>query len=197
MYILRKSTEEEIQAFAKDTFAEIYQQSSQCLIKEMLKNGDEFRKPLLEAFHELFQTCAEMQSRDEKKPITYIQICYLKAALMTETYEIMIHLYDKKLYFDKAECYGYWYPAAFRKYFEEDIENFYRRARNHLVQFGYEQLQGIKMRYYDMYLALIQQYLYEEVEHIINLPSFAQIAKEENFGISFGGYREKGLQLYP
>ena len=104
----------------------------------------------------------------------------MKSGLLTGTYELQINLFDKRSYFDPQECYGFWIPTLFIKFFEEDIEKFYEKARKHLVQFGYAGKQDVKLHYYDAYLAMIGQFIVKEGLEIIKLSSFQKLEKEEN-----------------
>ncbi len=196
MYV-KISTQEEIYAFAKETFQELLEQSTKCILQELNQKSNSIKKEFLQAVDSVLTLGYQMQQRKEKEKVSFLHIFYLKSGLLTGTYELQINLFDKRSYFDPQECYGFWIPTLFIKFFEEDIEKFYEKARKHLVQFGYAGKQDVKLRYYDAYLAMIGQFIVKEGLEIIKLSSFQKLEKEENIMILFGGYLDQAIRIYP
>lgn len=196
MYV-KISTQEEINTFAKETFQELLKQSTKSILQELKQNTSSAKKEFLQAVDSVLTLGYQMQQRKEKEAITFLYIFYLKSSLLTGTYEFQINLFDKRFYFDKQECYGFWIPRLFVKYFEEDLTNFYEKARKHLIQFGYAAKQDVKLRYYDAYLAMIGQFIIKEGPELAKLSSFQKLEKEEDIRILFGGYMDRGIRVYP
>lgn len=196
MYV-KISTQEEINTFAKETFRELLEQSTKCMLQELNQNTNSVKKEFLQAIDSVLTLGYQMQQKKEKEAIAFLHIFYLKASLLTGTYELQINLFDKRFYFDKQECYGFWIPKLFIKYFEEDMAKFYEKARKHLIQFGYAGKQEVKLHYYDAYLAMIGQFIVKEAPEIAKLSSFQKLEKEERFTILFGGYLDQAIRVYP
>lgn len=196
MYV-KISTQEEINTFAKETFQELLKQSTKSILQELRQNTSSEKKEFLQAVDSVLTLGYQMQQRKEKEAIAFLYIFYLKSSLLTGTYEFQINLFDKRFYFDKQECYGFWIPRLFVKYFEEDLTNFYAKARKHLIQFGYVAKQDVKLRYYDAYLAMIGQFIIKEGPELAKLSSFQKLEKEEDIRILFGGYMDRGIRVYP
>lgn len=196
MYV-KISTQEEINTFAKETFQELLKQSTKSILQELKQNTSSAKKEFLQAVDSVLTLGYQMQQRKEKEAIAFLYIFYLKSSLLTGTYEFQINLFDKRFYFDKQECYGFWIPRLFVKYFEEDLTNFYEKARKHLIQFGYAGKQEVKLRYYDAYLAMIGQFIIKEGPELAKLSSFQKLEKEEDIRILFGGYMDRGIRVYP
>lgn len=196
-YILKENTQEEIDSIAMMILGEQISQSTEEIVKHLEKFGESVVQDLLNVYDGLFTACLKLQQNRKKNKIRFIHIFYLKSALLTGKYELMLSLFDKTSYLDQNECYSIWIPSFFIKYFKDDLDAFHKKASIQLPRFGYKDYQDIRIRYYDMYLALIGQFILREIDKVVMLPSFYKIEKEEEITIIYGGYMDKGIQVYP
>jgi len=193
-YTLKGSSQAEIYDFAKEFFAEQGRKSTEAIIQQ-LKKDNKTQKSLVNAFDELFLRCKKLQQGENKGRIRYIHIFFLKSCLFTEKYEIQITLFDEQSYADKCYVYELWNPEVFTQYFQKDLKCF--REKNNLILFDYHKFQDIKFKYYHMFLTLIGQFIIQEIRHVAELPSYGAMEKHPEIQFIYGGYMDKGFQVYP
>lgn len=187
----------EVNTFAKEKLSGRLQYSTERIIAEIEKNGTSIRNDYLSKFDALFKLCISQQQNEEKKKAAFIHIFYLQSALYTEKFELQFQVLDKMSYLDKAECRELWRPEPFITYYLEDMKWFEQEAYQQIVGFGYPQIMDIKKKYYTVYLGIVGQFFIKEAAHIAGLSSFDEMAKEETLQIIFGGYMDRGVQIWP
>lgn len=197
MYQLKEPNKKEIDLFAQAAFEEILATSTSEMVAD-LKNQEELvLQEFLKPFNEVFESCKRLQQEKRKGPVSYVHIFFLKAALMTKTYEFMINAFDERSYEDKNVSYKCWVPDIFIQYYEKNLDIFYHQARSQMVGFRTGHFADVKFRYYDIYLGLILQFVFSHAKYITELSSFQTIEKVDKPVIIYGGYMDKGIQVYP
>lgn len=187
----------QLDSFSKEVLEERVNNNIEDIRQRMNKNPGKLESNFLKLFDDLFMECVAMQERKEKGKIAFIHIFYLKSPVITESYEMQINLFDKNSYMDQTDCYRLFVPEFFIQYYKEDMEYFYKKAKMNVFGFNYANYQEIRLKYYDLYLLLIGQFFLNLVKRIVELPSFLKMEKEEGLVIIYGGYMDRGLQIYP
>jgi len=193
-YRLKESTQEEIFGAAKDIFAERLEQTTVKILKACEKETKTMES-LLNVFDRLFLRCAKIQAEGQKGEIRYIHIFALKSCLFTGKYELQINLFDANSYLDPCYMYDLWYPEIFIEYYQNDLEYF--RNNNSLLQLRHDSFQDIKIRYYDLYLVMVGRFITKEIHKATVLSSYQDIKKHPDIQFIYGGYMDKGIQVYP
>lgn len=193
-YRLRGSTQEEIYDAANDMFMEQSERSA-TEIAAACERSNKTIESLLAALDRLFHRCAKLQSEREKEPVRYVHLFALKSCLLTGDYQIQINLFDTNSYLDACYLYELWYPEIFMKHYREDLAYF--QEENRLIQFDDYKFQDIAMRYYDLYLTLIGQFVIKEIHRATELPSYSEMEKHSDIQFIYGGYMDHGIQVYP
>lgn len=187
----------ELNTFAKEKLSGRLQHSTERIAAEIEKREASIRNDYLSKFDALFQLCISQQQNGCKNKTAFVHIFYLQSALYTENFELQFQVFDKMSYLDKAECVELWRPEPFITYYLEDMKWFEHEAYQQIVGFGYPQLMDIKKKYYTVYLGMIGQFFIKEAGYIAGLSSFDEMDKEETVQIIFGGYMDRGVQIWP
>lgn len=187
----------QLNTFAKEKLSGRLQQSTESIITEIEKNGISIRNDYLSKFDTLFRRCISQQQNGYKKKAEFIHIFYLQTALYTEKFELQFQVFDKMSYLDKAECMELWRAEPFITYYLEDMKWFEKQAYQQIVGFGYPQIMDIKKKYCTVYLSMLGQFFIKEATNIAELSSFGEMDKEETLQIVFGGYMDRGIQIWP
>lgn len=187
----------ELNTFAKEKLSERLQQSTERIVATIEKNGTSIREDYLSKFDALFKLCISQQQNGCKNKAAFVHIFYLQSALYTERFELQFQVFDKMSYLDQSECMEVWRAEPFITYYLEDMKWFEHEACQQIVGFGYPQLMDIRKKYYTIYLGMIGQFFLKEAGCVVGLSSYGEMDKEENAQIIFGGYMDKGLQIWP
>jgi len=183
--------------YIKEIMEKRYEMSIKSILSEYQQRKEDIDRDFQKVFEELFLRCATIQKKKEKGKIAVISIFILKTAVLTGTYELQINLYDENFYLDRNEIYALWVPSFVVKYYEEDVSYFSKKAKQNVYQFGYTQLQDFRIKYAELYALLAEQYCIKNAEKIISLSSFGQMETQEQLILTFGGYMDKGICIYP
>lgn len=187
---------EQLNEFAKEFMTPRLEKNVKQLQQEIAQNGAKIKRELLSCIDSLFNKCISQQQKKNKQSIKYIHFFYLRLAVLTQQYDIQINAFSEQSYMDDIETMTFWKPDFIMKYYEDDIAAIEKEARKQVVRFEYSQLMELRQRCFSIYVMLIGQYLMSVVGDIAILESFHQMKKTEDIQIVFGGYMDKGIQLW-
>lgn len=187
---------EQLNEFAKDFIMPRLEKNIKKIQQAIALNDIMIKRELLSCVDNLFKTCIYQQQEDAKQPIRYLHFFYLRLAVLTQQYDIQINAFSEQSYMDRIETMMFWNPDFIMKYYQEDMEAIEQEARKQVLHFGYLQLMELREKCFAIYILLIGQYLMRVAEDITNLASFQEMKKAENMQIVFGGYMDKGIQIW-
>lgn len=187
---------EQLNEFAKEFIVPRLEGNIKQIQQEIIQDGAKIKGELLSCVDSLFKKCISQQQKKDKQPIRYIHFFYLRLAVLTQQYDIQINAFSEQSYMDAIETMTLWKPDFIMNYYEEDIAAIEKEARKQVVRFGYSQLIALRQRCFSIYVMLIGQYLMGVAGDIADLESFRQMGKTEDIQIVFGGYMDKGIQLW-
>lgn len=78
----------------------LLEQSTENILQEIEKKDSLVKKEFLQAIESVLSAGFQMQQRKEKQAIAFLHIFYLRSAILTDTYELQIYLFDKRSYLD-------------------------------------------------------------------------------------------------
>ena len=90
MYV-KISTQEEIYAFAKETFRELLEQSTKCILQESNQKSNSIKKEFLQAVDSVLTLGYQMQQRKEKEKVSFLElIIYPSSSFSLEKYNLTL-----------------------------------------------------------------------------------------------------------
>lgn len=187
----------EINKFAKDFMEQRLGDNLKRMQKTLQTEGKSISREFTDPFDRLFRKCLEQQKKGKKKAIRYIHIFYLKSAMLTQKLEYQINAYTEMSYMDETECMELWYPSFIMDYYKRDIEELDKEAKKRVVRYAYPQLRELQERWYSVYTVLVGQYIMQAAGEIVNLDSYKDMEKDDAIQIIYGGYMDKGIQIWP
>ena len=187
----------QLNEFAKEFMAPRLDRSMSRLQQAMGTEDLSIKKELLSCVDGLFKRCIRQQQEGNKQAVRYIHFFYLRLSVLTRQYDIQINAFSEQSYMDDVETMTLWKPDFIMKYYEEDMKAMEKEAEKRMIRFGYPQLIELRERCFALYVALTGQYLASAAGDIAGLESFHKMHKAEGVQIIFGGYMDKGIQIWP
>lgn len=188
---------EQLNGFAREFMAPRLERNMKELQQKIVRDGAGIKEELLSCMDDFFKRCTRQQQEGNKQPIRYIHFFYLRLAVLIQQYDIQVNAFSEQSYMDAAESMTLWNPAFIMKYYKEDMEAAGQEARKRIVRFGYPQLMELRERYFAIYTMLTGRYLMSVSGDIAALQSFHEMKKTDDIQIVFGGYMDKGIQIWP
>lgn len=189
---------EKMNEFAGQVIKEILAENTKKLNRALAgQQGQAEKKEFLDCMNRLFTKCREEQEKGKKKPIRYVYLFYLNAALLTETYEIQINAFSEEAYLDQTECMQLWVPRLFVESFQSTFETLDRKVGREVIRYNSRMKMELKQKLFYIYLLFLQQFLMREIGEAEKLDSFQRMEKHETLQIVFGGYMSEGVLLWP
>lgn len=157
--------------------------------------NDENEESLIKAVEVLCQNYeknVEMQNK-----VAYMDFCFYRSSILTESYEVEISFMDKSTYLKKERPFVLWNTEFIMDYYKKNLDYFEKKLRKRIPKIEkYECKQmGQKLGY--QYLGMIQWYIQKKIDKIINLDILQKLDKEENFCVVFGGIYERKVVVWP
>ncbi len=186
--------------YTQDQLYEFYKEFMESRLEKntqkILSVQDE-KESLLTCMDRLFQKCIQQQQEGIKQPVRYIHFFSLNLSVLTECYNIQINAFSEQSYMDRTESIEFWNPGFIMELFEKEIKEMEEEGRKKVFRFGYPQMMDLKKRSYSIYAIMAGRFILNHVEEIAALTSFSEMKKEEEFQMIFGGYMDKGVQIWP
>lgn len=166
------------------------------VIEEYRKEKEKIDKSFLLECQEFFQLCKLKQDTKKKEIVYFINLSYLRWAIMEETIELQLTAYGEKYYLGNEICYRTWRPVYINKWFHQDLEEFQTMAKKIL---GYTILDydKAKSEFSNFYYMVLGMYCKKMCGQIAELESYQKIIKDNNCRMVFGGYMDQGVIFYP
>lgn len=190
-------TQDQLYEFYKEFMEPRLEKNIQKITSAQEEKGIQARDALLTCADRLFQKCIRQQQEGKKQPIRYIHFFYLNLSLLTGCYDIQINAFNEQSYMDKTESMELWDPGFIMELFEEEMNEMEAEGKKQVFRFGYPQTMELKKRSYFIYAMLAGQFILNHIEEIAGLPSFSEMEKTEDLQMVFGGYMDKGIQIWP
>ncbi len=187
---------EQLTGFAKGFMAPRLERNIKDLQQTIDREGAGIKRDLLSCMDSLFKMCIHQQKAD-KQPVRYIHFFYLRLSVLIQQYDIQVNVFSERSYMDDVETMTLWKPRFIMKYYEEDMEAVRQEAGKQIIRFGYPQLMELRERSFAIYAMLTGQYLMSVAGDIAGLDSFRQMKKKDDIQIVYGGYMDKGIQIWP
>ncbi|MDE7202017.1 MAG: hypothetical protein K2O91_08980 [Lachnospiraceae bacterium] len=187
---------EQLNEFAKEFMAPRLERNIKKLQQSIARDGEGIKRDLLSCMDNLFKKCICQQEAD-KQPIRYVHFFYLRLSVLIQQYDIQVNAFSEQSYMDDVETMVLWNPDFIMRYYEEDMEMICQEAKKQILRFGYPQLMELRERSFAIYAMLTGQYLMSVSGDIAGLESFHEMKKTDDIQIIFGGYMDKGIQIWP
>lgn len=186
---------DQLNEFAREFMAPRLERNIRDLQQTIVREGAGIKQELLSCMDSLFQKCIRQQEGG-RQPVRYIHFFYLRLSVLIQRYDIQVSMFSEQSYMDDVETMTLWNPAFIMGYYEEDMEAVRQEAGKQIIHFDYPQLMELRERCFAIYAMLTGQYLMSVAGDIVGLSSFHQMKKTEDIQIVFGGYMDKGIQIW-
>jgi hypothetical protein len=164
---------------------------------ELTTYKKEILNELTGVFDELLKRGIELQRKLEKGKMGFISIFFLRSSIITESYEIMISMYEKGYYFDRKPLSISWKPMFIMKYFIDDMKYFEKAIKSKIIRVQKSEINKVKMHYCEDYFQVIKEFFLNYIDEITSLNSFKELEKEEDIKITLGEFMDQNIVLYP
>lgn len=188
---------EKYETFLQETLTVRFEKSMNLFMEEYQHKKQQIDSSFIEAVDELCIRGAKMQEKEQKGDIAVISIFNLKSSILTSEHKLQINLYDENFYLDRKDIFKLWDCSFLMKYFEDDMQYIRIKANHNLVGFRYEDYQLLKLQYSEFYNMILAGLCEERAEEIVRLTSYKNMKKKDGTVITYGGYMDKGVLLYP
>lgn len=161
------------------------------------KNKDLILREMSENFDKIFKEAIKRQRENGKSKIRCISIFYLRSSIITGSLDFLVGVYDENYYGDFTPIYGQLYFNFIMKYYLEDIVYFEKTLREKIVRLQKYEVNEIKIPYAGEYFKVIEKFLENNYETIVELDSFKELDKDEELEITFGEFMDQNEVIYP
>lgn len=195
--MIKKTDEKEKQTEIQKLLELQFQKRYTAIKKEYDREKEDIDASFLQSCHYFFEACKKKQEREKKGTICYVNVNYLRWAVLQEEIEVQMTAYGEGYYLEQEINHGIWKPSKLTTYFQEDLKAFQVAARKKIFGFSLLDYDKAKEEYSNRYFFLLGVYFREMVKQVVALESFQQLEKGEGCRFVFGGYMEQGILLYP
>ena len=160
---------------------------------EFQDNSFQLLKGCLWEFDQIFKKVIERK----KEKVCFVSIYFLYSSLQLDDYKLQVDFYDEQYLFDKCPVIGVVDFSFVLKYYRQELEYYTEYMKKHVIQVKYHEIlkfrKMLQCKYKKVVKAVLEQYL----PYIMNLKSFHEMDKCEDFHIVYGEYFSEGVFLYP
>lgn len=122
------------------------------------------------------------------KEWAYWEICYLHSSLFMKTHEYRMSLYDTLHLIDPAPVsVRIGFPFIYQ-YFEEDIEHLTQIVKKKMQRIYSHEVTAIREYYNKYYIGIVNKYIKDTLPELMELETFQNMKKTDEFRVSFGEY---------
>lgn len=174
---------------------EIILQDFEKLQQQVVNDGNKNEENLIKAVEVLcknYEKNIEMQNK-----VAYMDFCFYRSCILTESYEVEISFMDKSTYLKKERPFVLWNTQFIMEYYKKNIDYFEKKLRKQIPKIEKYECKQMRQKLGYQYLAMIQWYIQKKIDKIINLDILQKMDKEENFCVVFGGIYERKVVIWP
>lgn len=150
-------------------------------------------KRILWEFDQIFQKVIER----EKEKVCFISIYFLYSSLQLDDYKLQVDFYDEQYLFDKCPVICEVDFSFVLKYYRQELEHYAEYMKKHVIQAKYHEILKFRKMLQCKYKKVVEVVLQQYLPYIMNLKSFHEMDKGEDFHIVYGEYLSEGVLLYP
>ena len=160
-------------------------------------NKEAIQSYFIKSINSLIELVKSQQERGIKRDIAYMNICFLRSSVLTESYDFMISLYDDKFYLDKTETHIYFKLDFIFEHINKDIDEIRKEFLIYpaIKKYELKEIRFSYAQYHFIYAMKIIQKLCEDIGIKSHLLTFEDLNIKEDFKIIIGGHMEEGLLI--
>ncbi len=188
----------------KDNLPINFQEYADTLFQEKLKelerytieNYDEIQAGFIAAFVRICEKIAEMQARDEKKEIAYINFSLLRTQIISGKHCYLINAYDDTWYADYIPCEELYDVSWALRYLDEYEEGLRLEAKRYVGKITPIQVQDIKLEKALIFHEYIKQVARKGIQRAVTTSAFQDILRAPRLDIRVGEYFDFSESIY-
>jgi len=188
-----------------ETLAEITDKYLNKLFKENIPKimhlivEDRFQilKTFLHTIDKVCKKAIDLQKERLKDEIAFVHISLIRSDAIFGNFNYRIDAFNEKWYGDKVECCTYWDANFMFRFFQDAIEKVYFHFKDYPRILHPYDLQTLKMMEIVKYHIFAVEVILAMIKQAIELESFKNMQKNDEFKIIAGEYMGAAKTIYP
>lgn len=180
---------EEIISFCREFYEEHLNNIRNEIIKKYESNEEKIFNALKEPLVKLFR-------KAKNKRVKYMVVGFLYSSLMTDSGKYIVVLYNELFYLDFGAVSEKVKFQFLESYMKRDVTNITNLAAKKFMRLTEYEREAIKFECGLQYLNVLSVCLKELMQNIMQMESFIQIEKDNDFKVILGEYMGKGNVIY-
>lgn len=167
-------------------------------LAQIHQGESDLQADLLHFMDGYFQEIIQAQQDEQKEPIAYINLSFLRSAVILGNPAYQADAYNRDWYLDEKPCTMSWALASIWQYWQEDrlyLEQTVLNQSQKPRPYPYE-MQWLEMKYAELYHLVAVGFLKRSIGCITELESYRAMAKDETFSIYMGEYLDQSECLF-
>ncbi len=162
------------------------------------ENYFEKKETILQEFlgvlQELYQKWIEKNGSEY--PAAFLNFCYLRSSIVTESFELFICLFDKNVYFGDSQVYIVWKPDFIMQQYLVSKKELEKKLYDKILNVASHEIKELQILYGVEYFYFIFLFIKNHISIIIEDDNFGKIEITDDFRITFGGFYEEQVTLF-
>lgn len=163
----------------------------------LFKVWSQNKTQLLQNLDQMFRDLANYQSENSNYCIKYLQCALLKSSFITESFHYLISAFSEEYYLDEFAFHFHWDASPFFKFLNEDMKYIAAKLRKTFPRVQEYELRDVRYRVCYYYDIMVGALFTTAVPDMLEMPSFKQLSKTDDFCILLSGWLDESFKLYP
>lgn len=192
-----KNRKEDILRFLQPYMEECFQKSCQLMQTDIEKHGTEIWFRLRDTLNEVLQVSEDAQTRQQKGPIQYLVISFLRSGIYMDKLTFYLESLDDSFYLDHQETARIFEMTFLQKQFMDDVSFLHKKVKEKFIRLQNYELLEIREEYAFFYYSIVFEMLKHLSELMVHEIERSNVKITDQFKILYGEYLETSTVVYP
>lgn len=188
--------EEEACEAIKEILKEEYEKNIVDWQRELDRKDSVEKKEFLKVMDQLLRLVGKEQKEGRKEKIEQIYICYLRSSLLDGSFDLAIHAYSKRVYFDLCETEMYWCPNTVKEYYFSAIQKLEHMIKRKNIVLARDKVKEIEKKHYFDYLLFLPKMCNLLMPEVRQMESYKTADISRDLIVFFGEFMGAAEPVY-
>ena len=185
-------------------FMETYQEENpnwlKIVYKQVMEEFQDQRETITADFFDVVKSalylCNEAQAVGTKGPLRYILISPSHYGTCIGSYDVIISVFDERMYYDQTETMAYWNADFIYRRIETDMKDMKKIFSKKFIRIKAYEMEEFRRVYAGMHHRLLIEPIKLLAEDLYHSKLFKQVKCDNPVTVLMGKYMDKYVELY-
>lgn len=135
------------------------------------------------------------ECKKKNKQVKYIIFSVLESSILTESYDLQIAFFDKRMYLDDCPVYSYWLPSFIFEQIKHDVNDYLKWASQTIIRIKNYEVEKIRNQYALNHYFQVFVLLKLLIPKLMDRGNIYSVEFKDSVFL-FGKYMERPMLLY-